>query len=124
MHAASGGDKQAWLALFAEHAVVEDPVGPSDFDPEGKGHHGRDGLSAFWDMTIGSVERLDFTIRDSHAAGDEVANVGTITSYLPGNYRVDTDLVAVYRVDDSGLLLSMRAFWETARAFATARQVT
>ncbi|MBA0126934.1 nuclear transport factor 2 family protein [Haloechinothrix sp. YIM 98757] len=123
MHAAARHDKEAWLALFAADAVVEDPVGPSGFDPEGKGHHGHDGLSAFWDMTIGTVERFEFTIRDSHAAGDEVANVGTITSHLPGNYRVDTDLVAVYRVNSDGLLVSMRAFWETERAFATARQV-
>lgn len=122
MRAAAARDKDAWLALFAPDAVVEDPVGPSGFDPEGKGHHGYDGLSAFWDKTIGIVERFEFTVHDSHAAGDEVANVGTITSYLAGNYRVDTDLVAVYRVNADGELLSMRAFWETERAMATARQ--
>jgi steroid delta-isomerase len=94
------------------------------FDAEGKGHHGRDGIGAFWDMTIGNVERFEFTIRDSHAGGDEVANVGTITTYLPGGYRVDTDGVFVYRVGEDGLIRSVRAFWETERAMATARQVT
>ncbi|MGH3517263.1 MAG: nuclear transport factor 2 family protein [Haloechinothrix sp.] len=123
MRAVSAHDKEAWLDLFAPDAVVEDPVGPSGFDPEGKGHHGREGISAFWDVSIANVQRFEFTIRDSHAAGDEVANVGTITTYLPGNYRVDTDLVAVYKVNEEGKLLSMRAFWETGRAFATARQV-
>lgn len=123
MRAADAGNKAEWLALFAADAVVEDPVGPSGFDPDGKGHHGHDGLSAFWDKTIGTVERFEFIVRDSHAAGDEVANVGTITSYLPGGYRVDTDLVAVYRVNADGKLLSMRAFWETERAMATARKV-
>lgn len=123
MLAASQHDKQAWLALFTDDAVVEDPVGPSGFDQDGQGHRGQEELSAFWDMTIANVERFEFTIRDSHAAGDEVANVGTITTYLPGNYRVDTDLVAVYRVNSEGKLASMRAFWETDRAFATARQV-
>jgi len=122
MRAADAGDRDGWLALFAPDAVVEDPVGPSGFDPEGKGHHGADGLAAFWATAIAAVERFDFVVHDSHAAGDEVANVATITSHLPGGYRVDTDLVAVYRVDEAGLLLSMRAFWETERAMATARQ--
>jgi steroid delta-isomerase len=123
MTAVTAGDKDAWLALFAPDAVVEDPVGPSMFDAEGKGHHGPEGISAFWDMTIGNVEHFEFVIRDSHAAGDEVANVGTITTYLPGGYRVDTDGVFVYRVGEDGLIRSMRAYWETERAMATARQV-
>lgn len=123
MSAVSRGAKEEWLALFAEDAVVEDPVGPSMFDAEGTGHHGRAAISAFWDNAIANAERITFSIRDSFAAGDEVANVGTITSYLPGGYRVDTDLVAVYRVDTDGKLASMRAFWETDRAMATARQV-
>ncbi|MFD5250013.1 nuclear transport factor 2 family protein [Amycolatopsis sp. NPDC058340] len=124
MTAVTAGDKAAWLALFAGDAVVEDPIGKSMFDEEGKGHHGHDGISAFWDKTIANVERFRFTIRDSHAAGDEVANVGTITTYLPGGYRVDTDGVFVYRVREDGLIVSMRAFWETERAMATARQET
>ncbi|GAA5112293.1 nuclear transport factor 2 family protein [Haloechinothrix salitolerans] len=122
MRAVAAGDKEGWLALFAPDAVVEDPVGPSGFDPEGKGHRGPDGLAAFWETAIASVERFEFVVHDSHAAGDEVANVATITTYLPGGYRVDTDLVAVYRVDEADRLLSMRAFWEVERAMATARQ--
>ncbi|HKN51693.1 MAG TPA: nuclear transport factor 2 family protein [Amycolatopsis sp.] len=122
MTAVSQGDKDGWLSLFAPDGVVEDPVGPSMFDAEGKGHHGHDGIAAFWDLTIANVERFEFVIRDSHAAGDEVANVGTITTYLPGGYRVDTDGVFVYRVGENGLITSMRAFWETERALGTARQ--
>ncbi|KDN22804.1 nuclear transport factor 2 family protein [Amycolatopsis rifamycinica] len=124
MTAVAAGDKEGWLALFAPDAVVEDPVGPSFFDEAGKGHHGREGIGAFWDKTIANVERFEFTIRDSHAGGDEVANVGTITTFLPGGYRVDTDGVFVYRVGEDGLIRSVRAFWETERAMATARQVT
>lgn len=123
MNAVVRGAKQEWIALFAPDAVIEDPVGPSMFDPEGRGHHGHDGISAFWDLTIAKVERFEFTIRDSFAAGREVANYGTITTFLPGGYRVDTDGVYVYRVDEAGLVTSMRAFWETDRAMKTARQV-
>lgn len=123
MNAVVRGAKQEWLSLFAPDGVVEDPVGPSMFDPAGAGHHGHEGISAFWELTIAKVERFEFTIRDSFAAGSEVANYGTITTYLPGGYRVDTDGVFLYRVDEAGLVTSMRAFWETERAMATARPV-
>jgi steroid Delta-isomerase len=112
MDAVARGAKDEWLALFAEDAVVEDPVGPSFFDPEGRGHQGAAAISAFWDKSIALAERLEFDIAESFAAGDEVANVGTITAFLPGGARVDTRGVFVYRVDGSGLIRSLRAFWE------------
>lgn len=123
MDAVTRGAKDEWLALFAEDAVVEDPVGKSMFDPTGDGHRGRDAIAAFWDMTIGNTERFEFDIRDSFAAGNEVANVGTITAFLPGGSRVDTEGVFVYRVNDDGLVVSLRAFWELERAMATLRPV-
>jgi steroid delta-isomerase len=123
MDAVTRGAKDEWLALFAEDGVVEDPVGVSMFDPTGNGHRGRDAIAAFWDMTIANVERFHFDIRDSFAAGDEVANVGTITTHLVGGSVVDTEGVFVYRVNADGLILSMRAFWEAERATATLRKV-
>jgi steroid Delta-isomerase len=114
-------DREGWLNLFAEDAVVQDPVGPSIFDPDGKGHHGHDGLVAFWDVSIANAERIEFSIRDSFAAGDEVANIGTITSFLPGAQRLDAEGVFVYRVGPDGLIRSLRAFWEFDRAMATLR---
>lgn len=114
--------KDDWLALFADDAVVEDPVGPSMFDPDGAGHRGKNGISAFWDKAIALPERFEFDIRDSFAAGDEVANVGTISAFFPGGTRVDTEGVFVYRVNAAGLISSLRAFWETERAMATMRQ--
>jgi steroid Delta-isomerase len=123
MDAVSRRAKAEWLALFAPDAVIEDPVGTSPFDPTGLGHHGHEAISSFWDKTIALAERLELTITDSFAAGNEVANVGTITAFLPGNLRVDTEGVFVYRVNDSGLIVSLRAFWETDRAMSTMRKV-
>lgn len=122
MDAVSRGAKAEWIALFAQDAVVEDPIGVSMFDPAGHGHRGHEAIGAFWDLTIGNAKRFEFDIRDSFAAGDEVANVGTITAYLPGGSRVDTEGVFVYRVDAGGLIVSLRAFWETERAMATLRR--
>jgi len=123
MGAVVRGAKDEWLALFADDGVVEDPVGPSMFDLEGKGHHGKEGIAAFWDLAIALAERFEFAIHDSFAAGDEVANVGTISAFLPGGNRIDTEGVFVYRVGPDGLIKSMRAFWEVDRAMATLRQV-
>jgi len=54
--AAMARDKEAWLAAFADDAIVEDPIGPSHFDPEGKGHRGKEAISRFYDMAIARSE--------------------------------------------------------------------
>ena len=50
--AAVARDKEAWLAMFADDAIVEDPIGPSHFDPEGKGHRGKEAISKVYDLAI------------------------------------------------------------------------
>jgi steroid Delta-isomerase len=121
MDAVRRRSKADWLALFADDAVLEDPIGPSMFDPAGLGHHGREAIAAFWDKAIALPERFEFDIVDSFAAGSEVANVGTISAYFTGGTRVDTEGVFVYRVNSAGLIVSLRAFWETDRTMATLR---
>lgn len=117
------GSKEDWLALFAPDAVVEDPVGPSVFDPDGTGHRGHDGIGRFWDQAIAGVQAFHFTITDSFANGDSCANVGTISTTLEDGTRIDTEGVFVYRVDEAGLITSIRAHWEFDRAMATATKV-
>ena len=60
MAAIEAMDRQAWLDLFAEDAVVEDPVGPSMFDPEGKGHRGPEAIAAFFDNVIAVNRSIGF----------------------------------------------------------------
>jgi len=122
LEAVAAGDVDAWLAVYTPDAVVEDPVGPSMFDPEGKGHRGHDALRAFWALAIESVDTFHFTIHDSFANGSTCANVATFTASFADGTIVDTDLVTVYTVDDDGLITSMRAHWEPERAMATARK--
>src|SRR4051812_47566721 len=114
--------KEQWLALFAEDAVLEDPVGPSFFDPKGLGHHGKDAIAGFWDLAIAPVAEFKFTIRDSFANGNACANIGTFSTVLEDGTLADTDLIAVYRVDDEGKLVSMAAHWEMERTMATLRK--
>ncbi|MFC9436412.1 nuclear transport factor 2 family protein [Nocardia sp. NPDC057030] len=121
LHAAvRARDKDAWLARFAADAVVEDPVGPSDFDPAGKGHRGLDAISAFWDNAIAHNESIEFLFDDSFACGDEVAYTGRVRSYNGGQV-IDAEGVFVYRVDAEGKILAVRAFWEFERTMRTMR---
>ncbi len=110
--------KQEWLALFADDAIVEDPVGRSPLDPNGRGHRGKAEIGAFWDRTIASV-RVKFDLVDSFACGDEVANVASITTTTADGSTFITRGVFLYRVDALGKIASLRAFWEFDRMLAS-----
>jgi ketosteroid isomerase-like protein len=107
-------DKLAWLALFAEDAVIQDPVGVSPLDPSGLGHRGKEAIGRFWDAVI-APGQLETTIRESYPAGDECANVATFVNHLPNGLKIATDLVVVYRVDARGKIVSLKAYWEYAK---------
>jgi steroid Delta-isomerase len=115
-------DKAAWLEVFADDAIVEDPIGPSAFDPEGKGHRGRDAISAFWDMAIANTDKIEFDFRDTYQCGNEEANVGNIVITM-GGHQVTAEGVFTYKVNDAGKMVALRAYWEMDRAAATARPV-
>jgi hypothetical protein len=112
--AVSRGDREGWLALFAEQATIEDPVGVSPFDPTGKGQVGKAAIEAFYDNVI-SKAKVSFDYPRSYAAGDECAFVGTVYVEIPGMPEQGSEGVFVYRVNEQGLLLSLRAFWEIER---------
>jgi ketosteroid isomerase-like protein len=114
MTAVEAGDREAWLDLFADDAVVQDPVGVSALDPTGLGHRGRDAIGAFFDNVIGPNE-VRFTLRESWEADHEVANVGRITTTMADGLVVHTDGVFTYRVDDEGKVVSLRAHWSVDR---------
>ncbi|GIE29670.1 hypothetical protein Ait01nite_027150 [Actinoplanes italicus] len=110
--AAGAKDRDAWLGLFADDAVVEDPIGPSPLCPDGHGHHGAEAIAAFYDTVIGQVEQMRFEIERSYLCGDEVADVGSIHITLAGGHAVQVCGVFTYRSDDSGRIAALRAYWE------------
>jgi ketosteroid isomerase-like protein len=119
--AVAKGDLEEWLTVYAPDAVIEDPVGPSMFDPDGRGHHGHAGIRAFWEQAIAPIAAFEFEIDDSFAnpGSNTCANIGRIrTSFADGSHTT-TDLVMVYVVDEEGRVASMRAYWEPERTMAT-----
>ena len=82
-------DREGWLGLFAEDAIIEDPIGVSVIDPAGKGHRGTAAREAFWDNFI------------APATIDGKVLVQRVTG------------IFTYHVDAAGKLLSLRGYWET-----------
>jgi len=112
MAMAEAKDREGWLALFAEDAMVQDPVGPSVFDPEGQGHRGIEAVTAFYDNVISASEKVRFEMRQSSECGDECAFAGTIYITLPGGSEGSVELVNIYQVNPEGKIASLRSFWE------------
>jgi steroid Delta-isomerase len=106
----SQGNRQAWLALFAEDAVLHDPYGCSPFDPEGKGYHGKQAIAAFWDAVIAG-NTISGRVRESYPAGDSCANVITTVTARPGQPPLEVSNVTVYRANSAGEISHFTAYW-------------
>jgi len=110
-------DRAGWLSLFAPDAVVQDPIGPSPFDPTGTGHHGPEAIAVFYDTVIAPNDLITFEIESSYLCGNEVADVGIIRTVLPGGRHVAVVRgVYTYRSNGAGQLTALRAFWEFDKA--------
>jgi steroid Delta-isomerase len=111
--AVAAGDREGWLALFADDAVVQDPIGPSPFDPDGTGHHGRAAIAAFYDSVIANSETIQFEFTESYLCGDEAAEVGIIrTTLAGGTHQAVVNGVYTYRSDGAGKIAALRTYWE------------
>ena len=109
-------NREGWLGLYAEDAIIEDPIGVSIIDPEGQGHRGGAAREAFWDNFIAPTN-ISIDIKDSFAAGNEVANYAVLTMIidLGGGKSLEQKVhgVFTYEVNDEGKLLALRGYWET-----------
>ena len=101
--------------MFADDGIVEDPIGPSHFDPEGKGHRGKVAIAAFWDKAIAPTDKIEFNFATTYQCGDEEANVGNIVITMRRVTRSTAEGVFTYRVDADGKMVALRAYWEVDR---------
>jgi hypothetical protein len=103
--------KQEWLALFADDACIEDPIGVSPLDPEGEGQRGKEAIEKFWDANIGP-NTIEIDMRHSYAAGNEAAHLGILTTTFPNGSKVIVEGIFTYKLNDQGKLSSLRGYWE------------
>ena len=103
-------DRSAWLALFSDAVTFEDPVGKAP-------KLGRAAAEGSWDnsFTPGRVWTLHpqrIIPGGTHEAAVEMLNRGD----LHGD-KVELRGIEIYRVDDDGLIVSVRAFFEQPTDF-------
>ena len=102
-------DKQNWLDLFAEDAIVQDPIGKSPLDPDGNGHKGKGAIEKFYDTVIANGN-IEFNILESIPCADECANFAEIN--IVGDEKIETKMIVIYRVNSDDKIVSLRAFWD------------
>ena len=105
------GKKQEWLALFAPDAIVRDPVGPSLYDPAGKGARGLAQIADFWDRMIGPGN-LTVIPHKRIPCGDKIAAVVMSAVNIIGTIKTTIEMVAVYEVNDTGKVTSLSVYWD------------
>ena len=103
-------DKQNWLDLFAEDAIVQDPIGQSPLDPVGDGHKGKEAIEKFYDTVIANGN-IEFNILESIPCADECANFAQIVNVV-GDVKIETQMIVIYRVNSNDKIVSLRAFWD------------
>lgn len=98
-------DLDGIMALYADDAVVEDPVGSEP-------HVGKDAVRAFY---AGAVElKLEGELTgQARIAGDEVAFPFKVTN---ASYGISMNIIDVFKFNDEGKICSMRAFWGEANS--------
>lgn len=103
-------DRESWIQLFSPYMVFEDPVGT----PE---KVGMDAVFKSWDRSFKPGRR--WTLHPEHvvAAGNEAAVVMRNEGDLNGQ-KVTIRSIEIFMVDDSGLLVRIRSFFDQPTDFA------
>lgn len=105
-------DREGWLALMADDVVVEDPIGKSVTNPDGTGVKGKDGVAAFYDTNI-AANQPTITCEETFPSSspNEIAHILVLDSQFEGGVTSSVRGVFTYRVNDEGLIESMRGYW-------------
>jgi steroid delta-isomerase len=101
-------DKAAFLALWADDGVLEDPVGTPEY-------RGLEAIGAFWDSARQLADQIVLVPERVHVAGDQAAMVFEINAHV-GEGGMLIHAVDIMRCDDDGRLASVRAYWDMAEA--------
>ncbi len=101
----TAGDIDAIVALFAETAVVADPV----HEPE---HVGRDAVRAFFAATHEMVDSIELSATGPLRAVDRWVAAPMRAVSKIGDMLVFVDIIDVFTFGDDGLIADMRAYWD------------
>jgi steroid delta-isomerase len=101
------GDREGYVALFAEGAWIEDPVGTPR-------HEGKEAIGAFFDQARAMADSIELRQTGPvRVAAGECAFPMQARPDLGGTTFV-VDIIDVMTFDDTGHITTMRAFWDPA----------
>jgi steroid delta-isomerase len=103
----SAEDREGWLALFTDDAVLEDPVGSPP-------HEGREAIAAFWDGVHARTDRGSVRMTQGPAVcGLEAAWAFELDVTVAGR-RSLVEIIDHGTFAADGRIRSIRAFWSRA----------
>lgn len=111
----NAGDLEGVLALFADDATVEDPVGSNV-------QRGKDEIRAFYTQAIASSARLRITAPQRGSAGNAAAMALDVEVTMSGGPTMLIGVIETMHFNDAGKVVTMQAFWgpeDMAMAAAT-----
>jgi len=115
--------REKWLALYRDDAIVSDPVGVSMFDPVGDGHHGKEAIANFYDNVIASAA-TSMEVGVHRIGGPLSCAVPMVaTNELGEGISIKVEMISVYHVDEQGLIKSLHAYWDWAKMEAELAEI-
>ena len=111
MQAVMDKDREAWIAAFAEDALLRDPVGGSPLDPEGHGLRGHEAMRRFWDTVVEPARSVRFLVHQEFPSGDAVAKVATVQINYATGPAIEYDGVFVYEADTEGRIATLSGYF-------------
>ena len=103
------GDRERWLANFADDAEHLDP-------PTDPPHVGHEEIGRFWDETQALVDHYVLDVKDVIVCGDEAVLSFTCNAYGPDGTGIAIDIVDVFGFDDDGRIKRQKAYFDLSKA--------
>jgi steroid delta-isomerase len=94
-----------WEALFADEVTFDDPVGAPT-------KHGREAVRSSWERSLTPGREWRLVPTRIVVCADEAAVLMRNEGTLHGE-RVDVDSIEIWKVDDAGLVIAVRAYFQS-----------
>ena len=101
--ALTAGDLEGVLALYAEDATVEDPVG------NGTVHRGKEAIREFYTNVV--AMKIEGEVLEARVCGDDLLFNFEITTHFDENSKATINVWDLMTHDEQGKVSSMRAYW-------------
>ncbi|WP_395407531.1 nuclear transport factor 2 family protein [Pseudoduganella sp. UC29_106] len=105
LHSWRSGDSAARASLFAEDAVLEDPVGAEPIV-------GKAALQAFWARAEGPHAKFEAELVRLAVCGDEAVAAFNLRVEYAGAGSATLRIIDNFQFDANGKIRRLRAFWD------------